>query len=206
MIRINLLSDREAIRKENSRQQVSIFVLSICLLAVLLGGIHFTFYQKKRGLEEDIRYTDMALKDLQVKVGEVEKYKVLKREMEEKLQIIEVLKKGKLWVPRLLDKVGTTIPEKMWLSKVSLAATSLGMEGYAIDHETIAEFMKSLEQTNFFRNVELRLTEKKDVEGVGMKYFSLAMMSDPAQAVLLAAAGNTPGSAIPGMKTNNPSN
>ena len=93
----------------------------------------------------------------------------------------------------------------MWLSKLSLVGTSLAMEGYAVDNETIANFMKDLEPSRFFRNVELRLTEKKEVEGVGMKYFSLVMTSDPA----LAAAGAQAGprtNEVPEIKSQAPSN
>lgn len=182
MIRINLLSDREAIRKETSRQQVSIFFLLICLFLVFLGGIQFTLYQKKKTLEEEIFAANKALKELQAKVGEVDKYKAAKKELETKLEIIETLQQGKLWVPQLLDNVGEIIPEKMWLDKLKLSGTQLSMEGFSIDHETIANFMKDLERSKFFENVELRLTEKKDVEGVGMKSFSLVMSSAPAKA------------------------
>ncbi len=179
MIRINLLSDREAIRKETSRQQVSIFFLLILLFLVILGGVHFMLYQKKRSMEEEMRAVNKVLKELQAKVGEVDKYKEAKKELQTKLEIIDRLQKGKMWTPRLLDHVGEIIPEKMWLDKMALRGTQLSMEGFSIDHETIATFMKDLERSPFFDNVELQLTEKKDVEGVGMKTFSLVMTSQP---------------------------
>jgi type IV pilus assembly protein PilN len=106
-------------------------------------------------------------------VGEVEKYKEAKKELETKLQIIERLQKGKMLVVQLLDRIGATIPEKMWLDELGLKGQKLSMEGYAVDNETIAAFMKELERTKSFRTVELLLTEQKDVEGVGMKHFSL---------------------------------
>ena len=206
MIRINLLSDREAIRKETSRQQVSIFFLLICLLLVFLGGFQFTMYQKKKNLEAEIYAANKALKELQEKVGEVEKYKLAKKELETKLEIIELLQKGKLWVPQLLDNVGEIIPEKMWLDKLNLSGTQLSMEGFAIDHETIATFMKDLERSEYFNRVELRLTEKKEVEGVGMKSFSLVMSSVPAKTdgedTRSSGKGNIPGTGnkLPSLK------
>ena len=200
MIKINLLSDREAIRKETSRQHVSILGLSVCLLLVVLASLQFTYHQKKRGLEEQIRTVDAALKELQAKVGEVEKYKQLKSELESKLQVIEMLKQGKLWVPQLLNNIAETIQEKMWLSKLALAGSGLSLEGYAIDHETVARFMRDLERSRYFSNVELRLTEGKVVEGVGMKYFSLAMGSAPAQEAGPGAGTGKDGD-VPGIKS-----
>jgi type IV pilus assembly protein PilN len=179
MIRINLLSDREAIRKETTRQQVSIFILTICLVLVILGGIQFYQHRQKKDLEQRIQYVQQELRELQKKVGEVEKYKEAKRELETKLGIIERLEKGKMLVVQLLDGIGETIPERMWLDQLGLKGDQLSMEGHAIDNETIAGFMKKLESTNSFRTVELVLTEQKEVEGVGMKHFSLVAALAP---------------------------
>ena len=179
MIRINLLSDREAIRKETTRQQVSIFILMICLVLVTLSGIQIYQYRQKKDLEQRIQYVQAELKELQKKVGEVEKYKQAKSELETKLQIIERLEKGKMLVVQLLDGIGETIPDKMWLDELGFKGDNLSMEGYAVDNETIAGFMKRLENTESFRTVELVLTERKEVEGVGMKHFSLVAALAP---------------------------
>ena len=182
MIRINLLSDREAIRKETTRQQVSIFILTLCLLVVILGGIQFYQYQQKKDLREQIQDVEQTLKELEKKVGEVERYKEAKRELETKLQIIEQLQKGKLLVVQLLDGIGETIPEKMWLDELGLKGVKFSIKGYAVDNETIAAFMKELQRMKAFQNVELLWTEKKEVEGIGMKHFSMEAILAPTQA------------------------
>ena len=179
MIRINLLSDREAIRKESTRQQVSVFILTICLLVVILGGIQFYQVQKKRDLENRIKHVEQTLRELQKKVGEVEKYKEAKKELETKLGIIDRLQKDKQLVVQLLDGIGETIPEKMWLDELGLRGGSFSMQGYAIDNETIAAFMKELERSGSFQSVELHWTEQKEVEGLGMKHFSLVATLAP---------------------------
>jgi type IV pilus assembly protein PilN len=194
MIRINLLSDREAIRKETTRQQVSIFILTICLVLVILGGIQFYQYRQKKELRENIEYVQKELKELEKKVGEVERYKEAKKELETKLQIIDQLQKGKMLVLHLLDGLGETIPEKMWLEELGFKGGKLSLEGYAVDNETIAAFMKQLERTKSFRTVELVLTEKKEVEGVGMKHFSLV-------AALAPMETGAPGSSTGGSPT-----
>jgi len=194
MIRINLLSDREAIRKETTRQQVSIFILTICLVLVILGGIQFYQYRQKKDLRQNIEYVQKELKELEKKVGEVQRYKEAKTELETKLQIIERLQKGKMLVLQLLDGLGETIPDKMWLQELGFKGGKLSMEGYAVDNETIAAFMKQLERTKSFRTVELVLTEKKEVEGVGMKHFSLV-------AALAPIATGTPGPSTGGSST-----
>lgn len=191
MIRINLLSDREAIRKETTRQQVSIFVLTICLLVVILGGIQFYQYQQKRELKQQIEDVKRTLRELEKKVGEVDQYKEAKKELETKLQIIERLQKGKFLVVQLLDGIGVIIPEKMWLDELGLKGDKYSMKGYAVDNETIAAFMKELERSGSFRVVELLWTEKKEVEGIGMKHFSLVATLASQQPEAQGAGGPT---------------
>jgi type IV pilus assembly protein PilN len=199
MIRINLLSDREAVRRETSRQEISIFFLSLCLILVILGGFHFLQVQKKKGLEEDIRKVNKILNELQEKVGKVEEYKAAKQELETKLKIIEQLETGKLWVPRMLDNMSASMPEKLWVEKLQMSGNSLSLEGFAIDHETIATFMKVLESSPFFSNVELLVTEKKQVGGVAMKSFSIMTLTNPHSTE--AKSGDGPGAAeMPAIK------
>jgi len=203
MIRINLLSDRDAIRKESTRQQLSIYLLSIVLAVVVLAGVQFTLYQKKKSLEEKIRVVEKELSDLKVKVGEVQKYKDAKTELEQKLSVIETLERGKMLTALLLDRIAERIPEKMWLERLSLKASHISLQGYAIDNETIANFMKDLESSQSFRNIELLLTEQKTVEGVGMKHFSLVATIQQAGAGSIASGvgetGAAPGAATPGQ-------
>ncbi len=171
MIRINLLSDREAIRKETTRQLISIYVLVLVLALVISGAVHFTLYQKKKGIEEDIQLTKTRLEELKEKVAEVERYKQFKAELLKKLDVIRSLKKNKILSVQLLDILSQTTPERMWLAKLTKKDGDLTLEGYAIDNETIAAFMKDLEATDIVSNVELRLTENRDLQGVALKHF-----------------------------------
>ena len=198
MIRINLLSDREAIRKETSRQQVSIFALSLCLFGVILGGIHFSMLQKKKGVERRIQETNQVLKELDEKVGRVEDFKLAKKELEKKLEVIEKLQIGKMWAVHVFDEISKTIPEKMWLETLNVAGPSLSMKGYAIDNETIARFMLDMEHSDSFSNIELGVTEQKEVSGVGMKSFSMVATSTPPR-------GKGTGSSSPKKNTGSPS-
>jgi len=195
MIRINLLSDRDAIRKESARQQLSIYMLSLVLAVVVLAGVQFTLYQKKRGLDENIRSVEKELSELKIQVGEVEKYKGAKKELEAKLSVIETLQRGKMLTALLMDSIAERIPEKMWLERLNLKANQISLQGYAIDNETIASFMKDLERSQSFRNIELLLTEQKTVEGVGMKHFSLVASLQPTAGGSAASEGGAAGAA-----------
>ena len=171
MIKINLLSDRDAIRKETTRQQLSIFLLSVLLALVVAGAVQFTLYQKKKGIQEDIRAAEISVNELKEKVGEVEKYKQFKEELRTKLDVIRNLQRNKVLSVQLLDALSQKIPERMWLGKLIKKGNDLTLEGYSIDNETIAGFMKGIEDSDCISHVELRLAENKEVQGVSLKHF-----------------------------------
>jgi type IV pilus assembly protein PilN len=189
MIKINLLSDRDAIRKETTRQQLSIFFLTILLFIVLAGAVQFTLYQKKRGILENIRDVENALKELKERVGEVDKYKQFKKDLEAKLAVIKDLQKNKILSVQLLDTLSVKIAERMWLEKLVTKGNEMTLEGYAIDNETIAGFMKGLEASPITTNIELRLTENKDLQGIALKHFVITTSVQPPPPGTLASDG-----------------
>lgn len=196
MIRINLLSDREALRKEATRKMLSIYLLLVLLTVVVAGAVHFTLYQKKKGLEEDIQAVETRLRELKEKIEEVEKYKQFKAELLKKLEVIRDLQKNKILSVHLLDILSQKTPERMWLSKLAKKGTDMTLEGYAVDNETIAGFMKELEGTAIVSNVELRLTEDKDIQGLPLKHFLItASVTVPAAGTSAGAGAKQAGSA-----------
>ena len=61
MIRINLLPFRAARKKENIRRQVSIFVLSLFLVGVIMGGIVWLKSQELSSLKERKQHVETEL-------------------------------------------------------------------------------------------------------------------------------------------------
>ena len=179
MIRINLLSDREAIRKETSRQQISIYLLMILLLVVTLIAIQYVQHQKQASLKIKVDEVQQEVNKNKLKVGEVEKFKKDKQELEEKLGIINKLQKGKQLITKLMADIEGVLPDKMWFDSIDFKGSSLAFDGCAIDDETIAKFMKDLERSRSFTSVNLNMTEQKTIEGIGIRHFTLTTQFAP---------------------------
>ncbi|MCA1794514.1 MAG: PilN domain-containing protein [Desulfotignum sp.] len=175
MIRINLLPFRLARKKENIRRQVSIFFLSILLLVSAL-----TWYTLgiKNAIEEKQRETDRINAQIAIykekadRVSEIQKrLKIL----EDKLQIVESLKQKRDEQLVLLEDLQVRlVPEQMWIETLDADERTVTVTGIAFDNPTIANFMKRLEASDLFQEIDLKQTRiKKFDEGTSLKAFEL---------------------------------
>jgi type IV pilus assembly protein PilN len=181
MIRINLLPFRLARKRENIRQQVSIFVLSLIL--VIVGLTWYTLGIDRRIAEKqnEIERLDAEIavyKQKADRVAEIQKrFKIL----EDKLRIVESLQSRRDAQLLLLEELQRrVIPGKMWLESVQADESSVTLTGIAFDNPTIADFMKQLEASDLFQEIDLKQTVSKRFDAsLNLKAFELRCKKRP---------------------------
>ncbi len=174
MIRINLLPYREKEKKENLQRQVVLYAGTLVLVLLVLVAVYFYFSISVAGLEKKIAAANARLVVLDKKVGDIERFKRDKKELEQKLGVINTLEGNRTFPVRMLDELNMLVPAKeMWLEKLTETALELRIEGMAKDNGTVALFMKNLEKANFIKSVDLVVSREKDVAGVKLQQFIL---------------------------------
>jgi type IV pilus assembly protein PilN len=160
MIRINLLPVRRTEKQHRIQQQLLAF--AGVLIATIIGCIVWTAYNSnvKSDREAQIGEKRKELAQLDKIIGEVNEFTSKKKELEEKLQIIDQLKKGKTGPVRALDDLATEIPNRVWLTKVDEKGGGMTVEGKAIDHEDVSAFMKALQKSKYFSNIVLGFSKE----------------------------------------------
>jgi type IV pilus assembly protein PilN len=181
MIRINLLPFRLARKRENIRQQVSIFVLSMML--VIVGLIWYTLGIDRQIAEKqnEIERLDVEIAAFKKKADRVAEIKKRLKILEDKLRIIESLQSRRQEQLLLLEDLQTRIvPGKMWLESIDADESSVMLTGIAFDNPTIADFMKQLESSDLFGEVDLKQTVSKRFQGgFNLKAFELRCKKRP---------------------------
>jgi type IV pilus assembly protein PilN len=174
MIRINLLPYREKAKKENLRYQIMIISGSLVVFFLLLLSVQFYISMSINNLGKEIKAGDARLVILNKKVGDLEGFKKNKKELEQKLAVINSLEGDRLFPVRMLDEIRQIVPEnEAWLEKLKETGKDLRIEGIARDNGTVARFMKNLEKAGFVQSVDLVVTREKEVAGVKLQQFVL---------------------------------
>ncbi len=148
MIKINLLPFRAARKRENIKRQISIYVLAVILTVTVIG---YLFYNSSKDLSSLQNKESQLKKELDSYQKELDEIKDLEKKIQQvrtKLDVIDTLKKGKTGPVLLLADIAAAVPrDKLWLTSLSEKGGTLTMAGTAMDNETVALFMKNLEET-----------------------------------------------------------
>ncbi|MGO8988939.1 MAG: PilN domain-containing protein [bacterium] len=174
MIKINLLLARKEKKKGRLGRELVVLLVSIAALLGILIFIQWGLSKQKEDVAAQIVKTKNDIAYYKSLTTEVEKKKEEQKLLQNRLDIINALRKEKASAARLLDELSVDKPEKLQLESLKKDGAKLGMEGIALDDETIANFMTSLRKSKLFKNVDLVVSEQVEQSKVKLKKFILS--------------------------------
>jgi type IV pilus assembly protein PilN len=159
MIRINLLpSVREHARRKSGgglplAQKVTI-ACSLILVAAGVGvvwwgwALHGELARVDAGLVAAERET-ARLKTL---IVEVDKFETQKKQLQQRVALIEELRKGQSVPVHILDQLSRALPEMLWLSELKQGtAGELTVDGRCVTLTALSDFVGNLERSGYFK-------------------------------------------------------
>jgi type IV pilus assembly protein PilN len=178
MIKINLLSEGKrpaAVRKAKGAGEVRDIALWLLLLGALLGvlaaaGYWWYLNGKLKEKQEEVAQAQKEVDALQAVIKEVEDFKKKKKNLADKIAIINELKSNQRGPVRVMDYISRALPELLWLDRLKMNASSIEIEGRAFNPNAVANFMDNLDKVPEFKEPVL-----KDTNAEGNVYrFSIA--------------------------------
>lgn len=174
MIRINLLPYRASKKKESANQQLVIMAATILLVLAAVGAIYYVTIEKISTAKQEITRSESELANLKKKIGEIDNLKRLQAEVRRKLDILNQLRKEKTGPANRLARLSDIVPDRLWLTRYQESGLRVSVSGLAYNEELIAEFMRRIESSQEFGNVELQVSEQQEISGVKLKKFDLS--------------------------------
>jgi type IV pilus assembly protein PilN len=172
MIKINLLPYHEKAKKENVSRQIFIAVGSflVVILLLIFGMIQLT--STISNLESQVVVKKAELAELNKKIGDLEKFKADKKELEQKLAVIHTLEENRLAPVKTLDDLAALVPSKnIWLTKITQQGNNFKIEGVGRDNIAVADFMKTVETFEPIKSVNLISSKKTEISGITLQIF-----------------------------------
>lgn len=161
MIRINLLPVRQVRKRELGRQ---FLVIVVGVLIAGLAGNYYWFATRDdvRARKADaVAERERQIAALDKQIGEVNDLKKRKKEVEDKLGVLDKLRKQRSGPVRLLDAMASVMPKKIWLASFDEKAGAVKLNGSGDSHEDVSEFMKSLQNVRWTPKGLGRVVEQK---------------------------------------------
>jgi Tfp pilus assembly protein PilN len=167
MIKINLLSEGKrpaAVRKARAAgapgQELALWMLIAGAFAgVLAAGAYWWLVNGRlQEKQAEVAQAQKQVDALQAVIKEVDDYKVKKKNLTDKIGVINDLKSNQRGPVRVMDYVSRSLPELLWLDRMKMSASSIEVEGRAYNPNAVANFLENLDKVPEFKEPVLKDT------------------------------------------------
>lgn len=162
---INLLPWREEYRQE---KRIEFFKIA----AVVFAGAALTLFvwsSLVNGAIENQEARNQRLEQeiaaLEVKVKEIAELKERKRQLLDRMTVIQALQANRPEIVRVFDEMASAMPEGVFLSSLQRAGENISLVGFAESNNRVSTLMRNLDQSYKFSDPNLTRVEADDQLG-----------------------------------------
>jgi type IV pilus assembly protein PilN len=167
MSKINLLPWREELRKEQNR----IFAIS-CAIPVSAGVIVLIMFHLLIGHMVEVKKMDESYLNQELDLNkslikEVEGIDTKKKDLLERVSIIQTLQSTRVYLVRLLDALAKYTPDDIVLSSISQNNKEVTIFGRSSSNNAISLLMRSLDRLDWVESTKLTDVREGTIAGGG---------------------------------------
>jgi len=156
MIRINLLAGERERPKKRAGFQIGQKVTVVCSLIVVLAalGVGWWYWSLKKqdaALRQDIVTAEGEAARLRLVIQQVERFEQQREQLQQRVSLIEDLRKGQVGPVRLIDEISRAVPDALWLTELKQAGAELTIMGRCTSLTSLSDFMSNLEASGYFQ-------------------------------------------------------
>ena len=162
MIKINLLAvDRDRVKRKSKLpgggEKITIGCSLILVMAALgVGWWYWSLQNESKDLDQQIADAQRETVRLQNVIQQVQQFEGRRAQLQQRVTLIEELRKGQTGPVHLLDQVSRSLPDTMWLTELKQTASDIAIEGRCTTLTALSDFVSALETSNYFeRPVEI---------------------------------------------------
>jgi type IV pilus assembly protein PilN len=173
MIRINLLPVKKTKKRNTALVQLGAMASAVvvALFISFLWGAYFEADIKEQGAK--IKEANVEIDRLKKIIGEVNELEKQKERLRAQLSVIDKLERGKRGPVHVLDELSTHVPKRVWVTTFREEGGKLELSGVGLDNADISEFLRALQKSKYFQNVQLGYTQSQVKNGVTIYQFQI---------------------------------
>jgi len=158
MIRINLLAaEKERGKKKaalfgTAGQKLTIGCSVILVFAVLLvGWRYWSLTRQSAALDAKISAAQEETTRLHSVILQVQQFEQRKAQLQQRVVLIEQLRKGQTGPVHMLDQVSRALPPMLWLTEMKQTGDDVQIDGKTTVLTSLTDFVTNLEASGYFR-------------------------------------------------------
>ena len=155
MTKINLLPWREERRQQQTKEFYILLGISAGV-ALLIFALAFYYFEKSIEFQNQRnQFLTQKITVLDQQIAEIKKLEAQKANLIARQTVIEELQASRTQMVHLFDELVKTIPNGVFLEKITQQGTAISLEGYSQSHSRVSDYMRRLDASAWFKGVEL---------------------------------------------------
>jgi len=156
LIKINLLAvDRDRVKRKAKFQVGQKLTVGCSLIlvatALIIGWWYWSLQSDSAQLNQQILDAQRETARLASVILQVRQYEEQRAQLQQRVTLIEQLRKGQTGPVHLLDQISRSLPDTMWLVELKqTAAGDVTIDGRCTSLTALSDFVSSLETSSYF--------------------------------------------------------
>lgn len=156
MANINLLPWRAELKLKQKQEYLSILLASAILAAVIMFAISSYFGGQIDAQERRNQYLKQESAILDQKIAELNELKKQKKDLEQRLQLVQDLQESRNLVTQLYNTLADIVPPGVYLVKVEKVERQIKIEGISESNNRLAALVRNIEQVDWFSDASIQ--------------------------------------------------
>lgn len=175
MANINLLPWREERRQQQTKEFYILLGMSAGVALLLFALAYYYFDQSIKFQNQRNTFLTTEITKLDEQIKEIDKLEAKKASLIARQQVIEELQASRTQTVHLFDELVKTVPNGVFLEKFTQQGTTISMEGYSQSHSRVSDYMRRLDESDWFTKIELDYIKADETLGTHEQKFKLSV-------------------------------
>ncbi len=175
MAKINLLPWREERRQQQTQEYFILLGIAAGLALFIFGLAYYYFDQSIKFQNTRNAFMTSEITKLDKQIEEIKQLEAQKANLIARQEVIEELQASRTQMVHLFDELVQTIPNGVFLEKITQQGTVISMEGYSQSHSRVSDYMRRLDESDWFNKIELDYIKADDTLGTHEQKFKLSV-------------------------------
>jgi len=155
MAHINLLPWREKQRQAQKQNYLAVLAFTGVMAGLVFWFIGQAIDQQIGNQNARNKYLETEIAKLDSLIGEIQKVRDSKDEIEKRMALIEQLQSSRNLAPTMLDELVRVLPPGVSFTSMSRSDNVIEIDGVSDSNNRLSDFMRQLDNSAVFKDAEL---------------------------------------------------
>jgi len=133
-------------------QRVTIAASLILVLTFVgVGWWFWSLHAASIRVDEELAKGEREMQQLRSVLSQVQKFEASKAQLQQRVTLIEQLRRGQSGPVHILDEINKAVPERLWLTDLTEKGDDIVLAGMTTSFSGLSDFVANLESSKWFK-------------------------------------------------------